>query len=238
MNRELQTASEWGASAAQSGAERVAIVARSGAIEEYENTHPAPATAWRVSPTDWLDMLQRAALIVHTHPSGRATPSRADLAGQIASAIPWAICPRGEAAFLIGVRNPSPLIGRGYRFGVDDCFSLFRDAFEDFSGTRIPNFPRAWGFWRREEKLFESNIAAAGFRSVGRSIEVAEKGDAILFRIRSDQFNHAAFYQGGGWMLHHAAPAQPFDLTRLSVVERVDRWVGRLGFEVFRHVAP
>ena len=224
----------WSKEVETDAAERVAMLSHSGDLFELNNVHSEPGAAWTVSPSDWLRVLRDAAGLFHSHPSGRPTPSAADISGQIGTAIPWVICPRGGEPFALGPRSPAPVVGRGYRFGVDDCFSCFRDAFEEFSGDVLPNFARSWGFWKHGKPLFENGVAAAGFVRVGQDINGAEKGDALLFRIHSRGFNHAAFYEGGGMMTHHPAPAVPFDPARLSVSERVDRWVSRLDYEVFR----
>ena len=217
--------------------ERVAWMDAGGELFEVENIHAAPENSWSISPSDWRQVIASAVLLVHSHPNGSQIPSRQDLETQIAMGIPWAICPRGADPFFLGLPGPWPILGRGYRFGVDDCWTCFRLAFKDFRGVELRDFARAWGFWKSAEPVFETHISEAGFERVEGGIAAAVAGDGIAFRIRSKVFNHCAFYLGAGEIIHHPSGLESYDPTRVSRREPLGRWQS-LPHEVFRYVGP
>ena len=208
-------------------AERVAVATESGELRELENVHPDPARHLRGSEPEWFEALESAALVLHNHPQQEPlayTPSVIDQRSQLCQRIPWAIiCPDGSS-FVLGVRDPArELEGRGFRFGVDDCYGVFRDAWERWAGEELPNFARRWRWWVDGEPLIERGLMHAGFHAV--AAEELQRGDAILFRLRGDVFSHIGFYLGAGMMLHHPGPARPYDPSQLSRRESVERWL-------------
>jgi proteasome lid subunit RPN8/RPN11 len=214
--------------------ERVAWLDAAGELREVENIHARPDEAWRVTPRDWRGIVDGAVLLIHSHPSGEEIPSFQDMRTQIAMAIPWAICPRGSDPFLLGADLGGDLLGRGYRFGVTDCWGCFRRAFFERRGIALQDFPRVFGFWRSGEPLFESNFQTAGFTKIDGSIRSALPGDGIAFKIRSEVFNHCGYYVGEGQMIHHPSGLSAYDPTRVSRRESVNRWL-RLPHEVYRY---
>ena len=207
--------------------ELVAVVTDSGDLVPLDNIHPKPAENFRVPDSQWLEALEVAALVVHSHPVDRPaswTPSVSDQRSQIAQRKPWAIVPPDGVPFVFGVDDPGrDLIGRGFRFGVDDCFGLFRDAWRRWSGLELANFARRWRWWTDSEPLFEAGMLHAGFHSI--PAEESQAGDGVLFRIRSEVFNHIGFIDSPGKMLHHPGPAKPCDLGQLSRLESFERWL-------------
>lgn len=207
--------------------ERVAVVTEAGDLEELENIHPEAAKRFRVEPAAWLRALDRAALLVHSHTMpGRLswTPSPLDQRTQIAQRRPWAIVPPDGEGFVFGLERPDrPLTGRGFRFGVDDCWQLFRDAWSRWAGEPLPNFARRWRWWVDGEPLIERGLLGAKFYAVPD--EEMQRGDALLFRVRGDVWNHIGFVTTPGEMLHHPGPVHPYDTTQLSQVAEVERWL-------------
>jgi proteasome lid subunit RPN8/RPN11 len=215
------------ASARRQPGECVAVVDASGELKPLENIHPEPETNFRVGEAEWIEALERAALVVHSHPKNEPsawTPSESDQRSQIAHRKPWAIVPPTGAAFVIGAEEPSrALVGRGFRHGVDDCFGIVRDAWQRWSGTRVPNFPRRWRWWADGEPLIENGLAALGFVPVagGRG----RRGDVVALKLRGPVYHHLAFLESAAEMLHHPSPNLPYDPTVLSRTESAERWL-------------
>ena len=207
--------------------ERVAVVTEAGELLPLENIHPDPAENFRVADREWIEALEVAALVAHSHPVDRPsswTPSVSDQRSQIAQGKPWAIVPPDGVPFVFGHPDPSrPLIGRGFRFGVDDCFGLFRDAWTRWAGLELPNFARRWQWWKDSEPLFEQGIHRAGFAAIPAA--EMQRGDGVLFKIRSEVFNHIGFIESPEKMIHHPGPARPFNLSHLSRRESLERWL-------------
>lgn len=157
--------------------------------------------------------------IVHSHPNGPDHPSAADMASQIASGVPWVIVSVGEAdaaaPFVFGDGGViPPVIGREFRHGVTDCYSIIRDVFRlgrerlaeqdvdwPLAPIDVPEFPRDDAWWTRGQDLYAEGFAKAGFREIPR--EAARPGDVFLTSIRSPVLNHGGVVVGGGLILHH-----------------------------------
>lgn len=220
---------------AGSEAERVAIITPSGELIEARNVSPKPAAAFLVGPEEWAELEPEAAVLVHSHALPgpvSCIPSELDQRAQIAQGIPWAVvCPDGSA-FSMGVDDPRPLAGRGFRFGSDDCFALFRDAWRAWSGAPLPNYPRRWRWWADGEPLIERGLALSGFHAVPD--EEMQRGDGLLFKLRADVFNHVAFVASPEKMLHHPGPAKPVDGSQASRLESIERWLALLPHQVIR----
>ena len=76
----------------------------------------------------------------------------------------------------------APLIGRTFRHGVTDCYSLIKDYYEIEKGIVLPEFPRDWEWWKQgEQNLFEQGFTKAGFVRIDAS--EAKPGDVWLARI-------------------------------------------------------
>ena len=204
--------------------ERVAYVTQNGDVRFCANVSEHPKTEWRVLPGQWAEVLDSAVLVIHAHPSGIEVPSYADQRSQIATQIPFAIVPRGGTPFVWGAPDSSDLVGRPYRWGVNDCFGIWREFFQRETGRTFPDFPRRWKFWKHAEPVFENALRYVPFTNVD-SIDSARRGDGILFRLRTDVWCHCAAYLGAGRMLHHPAPLRPYDESRLSLTTRVERYL-------------
>jgi proteasome lid subunit RPN8/RPN11 len=168
-----------------------------------------------------------AQAIFHSHPDGPHYPSMSDMAGQYATALPWGIAcysELGEEVVWFGdeMEHP-PLIGRGFRHGVTDCYELIRHFYCQVHSKKLIWVPRDWKWWQNGDDFYMTLFGKAGFHEVEFSDIVP--GDVLLFRIASRTTNHAAIYLGDGLMLHHPSSLNGFDPTRLSTVEPAARWM-------------
>ena len=179
------------------------------------------------TPADLLDDARLTADIIlfHSHPTGPAWPSYADMAGQIDTAIPWLIADlsgRRTDFFWLGGPRP-PLDGRGFRHGVTDCYALIRDLYHERLGLVLPDWPRNWLWWQQGEAYYETLFTRTGFVALGPD-QIPQPFDICLMRIRSDTANHAAVLLDDGRLYHHLAGRHGYDPARLPRRDPAMRW--------------
>lgn len=171
-----------------------------------------------------LPWSQDVQAVAHTHPGGCEWPSRLDMAQQIATGLPWVIAPRGGRPFAWGGSSPvQPLIGRGFRFGVTDCYAAVRDGLRAEFDVALPDYAREWEFWKAGP-MFETHLIQNGARVVGTHLAQAEVGDVVLFKLRSKYWNHCGLVVGPGELYHHPSAKGPNDPSMLARVETLARY--------------
>lgn len=163
--------------------------------------------------------------IIHSHTNGDDCPSSADIQSQITSNVPWGIVltdgKNTKPPFYFGDGAPiAPLIGRQFKHGVTDCFSLIRDYYYLEKNILLPDYPRKENWWRSGENLFLDNFVSAGFEVISKpDIKV---GDVFLSQIHANVPNHGGvLYSDSGLILHHPG-------TGLSIREpltRLDKYI-------------
>jgi len=195
-----------------SGAEVCGFIDAAGNVVSVPNVAADPSEAWAM-PAGSVPLDARA--VWHTHPQGPACPSGADMQFAIASAMPHAVATiDGVVWFGEGVPR-APLVGRPFRHGVTDCYSLIRD-FYHMAGADIPDFPRDWKWWKKGRSLYLDGFREAGFRDIPAA--TVQPGDGLMFAIGSTVPNHAGVFLGDGLMLHHLSSKFPVDYNRRSTV--------------------
>ena len=166
-----------------------------------------------------------ALAFVHSHQGGPFYPSETDMQQQIATGIPWGIAAFDDnysEVFWLGNDVPrAPLVGRGFRHGVTDCYSLIRDFYKEIHGIELPEYPRDWEWWQQKKSLYLDGFKAAGFREI--PVDEILPGDVFLATIKADSPNHAGVFLGNGLILHHSAGRFGCDPSRLSTVEPANR---------------
>lgn len=212
-----------------------------GEYVRCKNVHANPESGFRLDSVQWARLWASGGVqaIVHSHPNGVQYPNSHDMREQIDFGIPYGIVPcredktngtRGAGkVFFFGDGVPrAPLVGRGFRHGVTDCYGLIRDWYLIERGITLPEVPRDWGWWNEKRgpglDLYLDTYSAAGFKSAGRRASL-EVGDIVLIQSPdSPVVNHAGIYVGGGIndFLHHTCVV-PYDPKKLSVVEPVSK---------------
>ncbi len=227
--------------------ESCGLLLEGAAGAEYQacpNAAASPETAFRIDPRALAAAGERLLAVVHSHPPpAPPCPSAADMRQQIAMALPWHIVPVGEGGdaaepFAFGDQaraTDRPYVGRGYRHGVDDCYSIVRDWYARERGLVLADQPREWAWWADDghPDLYERGFAAAGFVEV--SPAEAAVGDALLIAFGARAaVSHAGVIVEPGVMLHHPSGAGPHDPNRLSRRDPIARWQGHVR-RVLRH---
>ena len=139
---------------------------------------------------------------VHSHPDASGRASDLDMHQIEFHAKPWIICAYPDIEF--EVYEPcgykSPLVGRNFHHGWQDCYSLVRDFYSRELGTELANFERKDKWWEDPDhkSLYIENFADIGF------YEVAEPqyGDMIVCKVgRTAHPNHAVIWLGSNSQL-------------------------------------
>ena len=172
----------------------------------------------------------RLRAVVHSHPAPHEpVPSQIDMQGQLAMHVPWGIVPVSDAGeaeqpFFWGEGVPVPeLIGRPYRHGVTDCYSVIRDYYRLERSITLPDFAREWAWWEGEgPSLYEQYFESAGFGEVAP--HEADIGDGLLLQVGGRIISHAALMVAPGLMLHHPAGRHAYDPISLSRRDAIARW--------------
>jgi proteasome lid subunit RPN8/RPN11 len=182
--------------------------------------------------------VSEAELFFHSHPNGRGCPSEHDMIYQMQLGIPFviAVLPHIDV-FAFGDQLPrAPLLGRGFRHGVHDCYALLRDWYSEKHGIDHPDFPRDWEWWSLGKNHYLDNFQRWGFREIARD-QAFEQGDILLFKFHYKVPMHAGVVIDRDLIMHHAAGFKPVDHTRLSAMVPRSRY-GHLISHALRRWPP
>ncbi len=170
--------------------------------------------------------------IVHSHPVTSPIPSEADKVACEKTGLKWYIIqPNLQVWFLFEPCGyKAPLIGRQWVWGVNDCWSLCRDYYQQELGIELidwdrPNDPDEF----IKNPTFNACFEATGFRELEPDEEL-EKGDLLLMSIHSLGLNHIGVFLGENVVLHHLE-------KRLSSRDLLDEWLLKCIGRRIRYVA-
>lgn len=194
------------------------------------NTAADPLNDFIVADGVWRSYEGRVQAVVHSHPHRASDPeaarimpwpSKSDMQGQIATAVPWIIIAtdgiRASEPIIWGDEHDVPeLIGREFRHGVTDCYALVRDCYRTRYGVLLPEVPRDNAWWDAGENLYLDNLERNGFVRIDAG--ELKPGDGVLMQIRSPVPNHAGVVVENGLVLHHLQ-------DRLSRREPLGPWM-------------
>lgn len=202
-----------------------------GVYHPMENKAADPLENFEIDPALYLDFVNGEGVeaVMHSHPNGPDCPTKNDMEGQEACAVPWGIIPfvmgQPRRPFFWGDQLPiAPLLERSFRMGVFDCYSLARDWYRLNWGLVLPVWPRDPDWWTKGESVIADGLEAMGFVRVEEPLQV---GDGFVGKIAGDLDHHCAVYVGDGLILHHLP-------NRLSMREPLNNWKRRLP-KIYRH---
>ena len=210
------------------------VFTRSKGYIRCTNVHDNPTQSFAMK--EWLSVaanIEDVIAIFHSHPNGLNCPTSIDMRYQIQTNLPWGIAVMNDSGyvndcFFWGSDKIPQLIGREYRSGVNDCYSLIRDAYRVWYNILLPEFPRDSNYWDRGEMLYTDGFPQAGFYEI--DIKDASAGDVLIGKVLSKKIiNHGAVILDDKHILHHATGT----LSRRS---DLTRWARRLDI-CLRHSA-
>lgn len=172
--------------------------------------------------------------LVHSHPDAYEVPSAHDMQQQMMGGEPWAILSTDgincSPLVKFGGEYDPPLWDRHFIHGVSDCYSFIRAWYAQYN-VALPEFPRNWQWWQKDETLYLNGFSKAGFEQVH---DAPRKGDMFMFAFSGETPSHAGVYEGDELISHHVGSRLPIDEVRRPVTEPVNRWMPLLT-GVFRH---
>lgn len=189
---------------------------------------------FKISGEDYLEAAQQGEVlaVMHTHVNSKDYPSGLDMENQMKTGVPWGIAvvsvdeasgkePRCSEPFFFGDQVPvADLIGRPFRHGVWDCYSLVRDYFRVEKGIVFPDKPRDYEWWLHGHNLYLDYFKDTGFVMIDP--EDAVPGDCVLMRIHPSPVPcHGGVYLEDGLFLHHLE-------GRLSRREPIHPWARKV----------
>ena len=179
-----------------------------------ENISETPESNFEISPKDYIKASLSGDIhaIVHSHPDSSAELSEDDKKMSNFLQIPFIVfsIPNLEKVEYSPEVIRSPLLGREYEFGVNDCYSLLRDYYYEEHGIVVPTIPFEDNWTEKGLNYFDDLFEAFGFEEVSEPTI----GGAIIFKVRSNTPNHCGVYLGEGIFIHHA-------IHRLSCKESI-----------------
>lgn len=160
-----------------------------------------------IDPLDYAEAedLGEIVGVCHSHINTSVNPSEADLVGIEKSKIPWLIVNPDTLQSSITYPNgfELPLVGRKFKHGVIDCYTLVQDYYKKLD-INLVDFFREEEWWLKGKDLYRDNFKEAGFIKVGGSdFKDFNKHDAILMQVGSSVPNHAAVYIDDNIILQH-----------------------------------
>jgi proteasome lid subunit RPN8/RPN11 len=209
-----------------------------------KNVAADPTTDFRIDEKEVVTKLKRGNIkcVIHSH-NNWAHCSAKDQAIQMASGFPFGIINifnnRVDDVWFWGDEvEPDPMVGRKFRNGSHDCYSLVRDWYRVNRDVLLPTkaHPLTWFRDKKDEEgniirpatdMIVDNIKEFGFKEVSANGPF-EIGDVLMARDNSKVINHTAIYVGNGYMLHHMwnrlSTKVPL-INWIKYVEKVARYV-------------
>ena len=106
-----------------------------------------------------------------------------------------------------------PLLGRQWKYGANDCFTLIRDWFQ-LQGIELPDFSRPDDL-EVCDSIFLQQAEAIGFKQI--TFSQREPGDVLIMRLDTRTPMHAAILLPDELILHQRQDS-------LSAVETLRRY--------------
>lgn len=172
-----------------------------------ENLAADPTKGFEMAEDTWLNSGPiQGVLHSHTLAKGGINVSKEDMAGHLATLVPWGVCLTDGSActdhiWLDDNNINAPLIGRPFIPGIFDCYSAGMAYYWQTLGIRLKDYPRDDSWWEHGENMLLDFFLDAGFKEVNK--EDVKVGDAILNQLGSSKINHCAIVLEGNLIYHH-----------------------------------
>jgi len=186
-----------------------------------------------LDPDDWAECEDQGEIlgVIHSHPTGPATPSDNDKAACEYLGFPYYIYSiehdHWEFFEPSGWKAPS-LIGRKFIWGKYDCWSIVTDWYEQNLQIKIPYLKRTKKIKDfSDNPYFEKALKDRNFikQNTNNNLKV---GDILLFQTITGNLDHVALYIGDMMILNHNLRSlscrEPFNLAYQQQLRGVYRY--------------
>ena len=186
-----------------------------------------------LDPDDWAECEDQGEIlgVIHSHPTGPATPSDNDKAACEHLGFPYYIYSiehdHWEFFEPSGWKAPS-LIGRKFIWGKYDCWSIVTDWYEQNLQIKIPYLKRTKKIKDfSDNPYFEKALKDRNFikQNTNNNLKV---GDILLFQTITGNLDHVALYIGDMMILNHNLRSlscrEPFNLAYQQQLRGVYRY--------------
>jgi proteasome lid subunit RPN8/RPN11 len=164
-------------------------------IVKVPNLSNSPEDSVVTNPEYYLKYKKNIVAFFHSHPTPPSSIHQFDIdicnEMQIASIIYTNYEKRFD--YISPKKVKKQLEGRPFLYGVFDCYTCFRDAYELYHGIKLKDYKAPWGWWLGKRSLFEENIQDAGFLEI--DIQEVKNGDGVLMRFGSKITNHIGYFK-------------------------------------------
>jgi len=159
---------------------------------------------FKISPEDYVaaSSLGEITAIYHSHPNTEAKFSEYDKFNSINHKITYILYTLKDNSFTQfdpSLSDFNDYIGRSFKIGLSDCYTLMRDFYKNELNINLNNYKRDENWKSYLTELFDKKFINEGFQEVTG----LQKYDCILTKDRHKGPScHIAVYLGGGLMLH------------------------------------
>lgn len=217
-----------------------------------ENVAPDPLNNFAISTADMGRYVYHpdCKAVVHSHPAireegknpvPRLTPTASDMQHQLDVAKPYVIAAENPEigtweVFDFGEHVLDyPILGRPFRHGVEDCYTLIRKWFWQNRFDKLIPMPRDDMWFGREigedpipvtANLYIDHFEKCGAERVyPRGPKDLIPGDVFLFKFYSKVWNHGGVYVGEGKVWHHPPGRYSIDMLVTDAWFRRTIWL-------------
>ena len=158
---------------------------------------------FKISAQDYLQASELGDIkaIYHSHPSTKPSFSEFDKFNSISHNLIYVLYSMKDNSFTQfdpSLTEFNKYIGREFKIGKTDCYSLIKDFYESELNIQLSEYHRDKDFRSNLEDLFDKHFGKEGFYKA----DELQKYDCILFGRGKDSLsNHIALYLGGNLML-------------------------------------
>lgn len=174
----------------------------------------------QVNPLEFVKLKKNLVATFHSHPTPPSSINQFDI--DICNELKYPTVIYTNYLDRFDYINPDicevGLENRPFWYGVYDCYTCFRDAYQKKQGVVLKNYKAEWGWWAKGGNEFENNFKNAGFYEIG--FDELKDGDGLLMKWGSRVINHIGYYEKGK-VLHQY-------MGRGSVWENIDKLANRV----------
>lgn len=199
-----------------------------------KNIASEPENNFEIDPADLINAENAGGIkcILHSHTKNQKSFSSTDTRQIKAHGVPWFlyVLPLGTEDYF-DPNEELPLLGRPWRYGLTDCYSLVQDWFKREKQIGLADFPRGEvGEWEQPGwNAFLENITSQGFKQISTNVPL-QVGDFILMQIYSPNPNHCGVIVDSekNHLLHHL-------IDRLSEISVYGGYWSKVMTGIYRH---